>query len=83
VATGRLLRSWTTTDHAAFSTPGLYAENNTILSWVHGDRALAFSSMWTTPKPSGKPQKFTDHQTVRMLDVSASSGDLLGASRVV
>jgi hypothetical protein len=84
VATGRLLRTWTTADKAVFgSGPGLGMENNTILSWVDGDRGVAFSSMWTTPKPSGKPQKYTDHMTVRTLDVSASDGDLLADSRVV
>lgn len=84
VATGRLLRTWTTADKAVFgSGPGLGMENNTILSWVDGDRGVAFSSMWTTPKPSEKPRKYTRHMTVRTLDVSASGGDLLADSRVI
>lgn len=83
VGTGRLLRTWTSTDHAAFSLPGLNAENNTILSWVDGDRALAFSSTWTTHKPSGKSHKPAYHKAVRMLDPSARGHDLLADSRVV
>lgn len=78
VPTGRLLRTWTSTDHAVFgSAPSPYAEDNAKLSWVKGDRALAFSSIWTAVNP------YSNRETLRMLDVSASGGDLLTASRIV
>jgi hypothetical protein len=84
VPTGKLLRSWSTRDLSVFGDgPGFTSENNTELTWVDDDHAIAFFSMWVTPKASRTPSKAFDHETVRVLNVAASGRQLLADSRVV
>jgi hypothetical protein len=84
VSTGNLLRTWSTSDESVFgSGPGLYSENNTELTWVDDDHAIAFASQWVTPEPTRKPTKNIDHQDVRVLDVASRGSDLLADSRVI
>jgi hypothetical protein len=79
VATGTLLRTWSTTDTAAFAGP-LANESGmagaTSLYWVDGDRALAFPAV---ADAQGKIAR----QTVRLLDVTAAGTDLIADSRVI
>lgn len=83
VSTGKPLRAWSTRDLSVFGGgPGLTSENNTELTWVDDDHAIAFFSMWTTPAPSSKTSKYFHHETVRVLNVAASGGQLLADSRV-
>ncbi len=83
VSTGKLLRTWSTSDQSVFGAgPGIISENTTELTWVDDDHAIAFYTMWTTPKPSNKTSKYFNHQTVRELNVTASGGQLLADSRV-
>jgi hypothetical protein len=79
VATGTLLRTWSTTDTAAFAGPLANEQGMagvTPLYWVDGDRALAF------PAVAGTQGKIA-RQTERLLDVTASGGDLIADSRVI
>jgi hypothetical protein len=83
VATGTLLRTWSTTDTAAFAgsfatVPGMAA--TTPLYWVDGDRALAFPAQQVPPAGT---QGKAGPQTERLLDVTASGGDLIADSRVI
>jgi hypothetical protein len=84
VSTGKLLRTWSTSDESVFgSGPGLTSENNTELTWVDDDHAIAFADLWMTPEPTRKPTKNIDHQDVRVLDVTSRGSDLLADSRVI
>jgi hypothetical protein len=84
VSTGKLLRTWSTSDQSVFgSGPGLYSENNTELTWVDDDHAIAFANQWITAEPGRKPTRNIDHQNVRVLDVTGRGRDLLADSRVV
>jgi hypothetical protein len=82
IATGQLLHSWSTTDTAVFwpfigsaGHPGFLP-----LSWVDGDRAVAFQAQASPPAGTqGKEGPFT----ARLLDVTAPSGDLIADSRVI
>lgn len=47
IATGRLLRSWSTKDPDAFGNDAYYAEQSRALTWIDGDSAVAFSASWT------------------------------------
>ena len=80
---GTLLRSWSTTDTAAFagpfvSGPGVPAA--TSMYWVDGDRALAFPAEHL---PASGTQGKAGPLTERLLDVTASGGDLIADSRVI
>jgi hypothetical protein len=83
VATGTLLRTWSTTDPAAFTTP-LVTEPGmagaTSLYWVAGDRALAFPAV---PVPPAGTQGKAGLQTERLLDVTGPGRDLIADSRVI
>jgi hypothetical protein len=46
LATGRLLRSWSTKDRNAFGNDSYYAEQSRALTWIDGDSAVAFSASW-------------------------------------
>lgn len=54
-----------------------------ILSWTDGDRALAFWSAWVTKKRGQPWYEEVFHETMRVLDLSATGGDLLADSHVV
>ena len=65
------------------SGPGLYSENNTELTWVDDDHAIAFANWWITSEPDRQANKNIDHQDVRVLDVTSRGGALLADSRVI
>jgi hypothetical protein len=72
VATGRLLHSWSTTNTSVYGGDAgdvLFGTVSNALSWVDGDRAIAFS----TSQPD----------TRRVLDVTRSGDDLMADSRTV
>ena len=78
VATGRLLRQWTTTD-PSLSLPGLDMEPT--LTWIDADRALAFATVGSSVR-SGKT--YVQRQTVRRLDLhGAAGGDLITDSTIL
>jgi hypothetical protein len=81
VATGRLLRSWSTNylHVLAEAYPG--ATPNNTLTWVDGDRAVAFNTYRyiSSPNSSGTPWA----TTVRVLDVTARGDNLILDSRAV
>ena len=76
VATGRLLREWTTMDSFvfldSFTAPGL--------TWIDSDRAIAFPVIIFIPK-----REVVDItlEAVRSVDVAAPGGDLISHSRVI
>lgn len=83
IATGQLLRTWSTTDTAVFASPfvnppGMAA--TTPMYWVDGDRALAFPAQHV---PTAGTQGEEGPATERLLDVTASGGDLIADSRVI
>jgi hypothetical protein len=47
VSTGRLLRAWSTEDPDAFGNDSYYAEQSRALTWIDGDRSVAFFASWT------------------------------------
>jgi hypothetical protein len=79
VATGAVLRTWTTrpgpANWAIMSGGGGGADPNTGVAWV-GNRALAFAGAWQTARVA--PAELA----VRELDISRPDGDLLGSSRL-
>jgi hypothetical protein len=93
VATGRLLRSWTTDNGYVFERGAdVMSDSNYGLAWVDGDRAIDFPYNWqsrgalTTIKLRGRTFRFapiTRHVGVRTLDVSASDGNLMTDSRIL
>ena len=83
VTTGKLLRAWSTSSPSVDGGgPGLYYDNNTDLTWVDGDRAIAFSTLWITAKPNAKSSQYVYHEGIRELNVRAGGSDLLADSRV-
>jgi hypothetical protein len=83
VTTGRLLRAWSSSSPSVTGGgPGLYSDNNTRLTWVDGDRRIAFFTLWITKKPNAKSPQDLDHEGVRELDVTADGSDLLADSQV-
>jgi hypothetical protein len=87
VASGQLLHSWSTRNSSVFDQGAdLGNDENRGLSWVDGDRELAFPTFLLVrgAKVPGRNQwDFTEQETVRMLDVSAGGSDLIKDSRVV
>ena len=78
VATGRLLRQWTTTD-PSLALPGLAM--TPTLTWIDGDQALALATVGEATL-SGKA--YVQRQTVRRLDLGgAASGDLIADGTVL
>jgi len=78
VATGRLLRQWTTTD-PSLALPGLAM--TPTLTWIDDDRALALATVGQATR-SGKV--YVQRQTVRRLDLDGpASGDLIADSTVL
>jgi hypothetical protein len=47
VATGQLLHTWSTKAPDAFGNDSYYAEQSRALTWIDGDRAVAFFASWT------------------------------------
>jgi hypothetical protein len=86
VATGQLLRSWSTPAAAApeqqiFGEGGMFGEQNRGLTWVDGDRALVFPVIWIS-----RNQVIATNQefmVMRRLDISSGGGDLMGTSQVI
>ena len=83
VATGTLLRDWSTTMPSgqwAFGYspvgPSSDALETNALTWVEGDRAVVFPVKWHSADN-------LVHVTMRRLDLYASGSDLLGGSRVI
>jgi hypothetical protein len=93
VATGRLLRSWSTDNPYIFDRGAdVMSDSNYGLTWVDGDRAVDFPYNWesrgavTTIKVRGRTIRYaptTRHLAVRTLDVTASGDNLITDSRVL
>jgi hypothetical protein len=93
VATGRLLRSWSTDNGDVFDRGAdVMSDSNYGLTWVDGDRAVDFPYNYqstgplTTIKIAGRTFRhrlFTRHLAVRTLNVSASGGNLIADSRIL
>jgi hypothetical protein len=93
VATGRLLRSWSTDNGYVFERGAdVMSDSNYGLAWVDGDRAIDFPYNFeskgapTTMKFRGRTVRYTPitrHLAVRTLDVTASGDDLITDSRVL
>lgn len=82
VATGRLLNAWSTRDTSVFGVgDAMFGESNRALTWVDGDRSIAFPAMWLTRKHNRSQN--IQYMTMRLLDASRSDGDLIADSRVV
>ena len=84
VATGRPLRSWSTTDSAAIVSdvmPGVelgqYTSQYPALNWVNGDKAIAFAVL---SRSGGTPRYLLE---VRDVNVTAAGGDLMADSKVI
>jgi len=74
VATGRLLRSWSTDDTAAFDRgANIIGDENRGLYWVDGDRGLTFPTFG--PADTG--------ETERLLTVTAGGSNLISDSRAI
>ncbi len=73
VATGRPLLAWSTKDAPAMWNPGASPQN--LLTWIDGDRAIAFSTIDATAST----------QSVRRLNVDGplSGGDLIADSQLI
>lgn len=84
VATGKLLRTWTSSDQFAFDgSPGYgeTSENNGDLTWVADDHAIAFLSVGAAP--GSTPQKTLRMETLHVVNLAARGDNLLGDSRVI
>jgi hypothetical protein len=79
VATGGLVHCWSTSDQAVFDLSPEAGDGNLApaLTWVDGDRALAFPVIGPTA------QETVVGKTIRLLNLSASGADLMADSRVV
>jgi hypothetical protein len=72
VATGRPLRVWSTSDAPDMWAP--YSSQENLLTWIDGDRAIAFTGIDTA----------TTTQSVRMLTVGGPpGGDLIADSQLI
>lgn len=81
VATGKLLRTWSsasgqTSLGLSVTVPGLQGQQ---LSWADGDRAVVFPTFGIQQGAAAS----TTRESLRLLDVTAGSGNLLGDSRVI
>ena len=75
LSSGAALRTWSTPDLSGINGTG--GANGRGLSWVNGDRSLAFR--WTVVTGRAQP---SSTNSVRRIDVTAPRGDLLAESRV-
>jgi hypothetical protein len=77
VATGRLLRGWSTHDYAVFGPVynDPWPQSELPLWWTDGDRALAFPAVGSNSR--------TFYYQERLLDVTTSPGDLIADSRII
>jgi hypothetical protein len=94
VATGALLRSWSTGDgNAAFGGPTYgVPDRNDVLSWRDDGSALSFISSWKvgarnpdgSPVPPGSAEssKIRVHTTLRVLEIAGTGNDLIADSRL-
>lgn len=80
VGTGRLLNSWSTRYLHVLAQAIPNPTPSNTLSWVNGDRAIAFNTYRTI---SGANSSFVWATTVRVLDVTAGGGNLISDSRAV
>lgn len=80
VGTGRLLRSWSTGYLHVLAAASPSATPNNTLSWVQGDRAVAFNTYRLIMNTSSSGTWTT---TVRVIDVSSADGDLIEKSHAV
>jgi hypothetical protein len=85
VATGRPLRSWTTTDTSAIVSAampgarlGQYAGQYPALTWIDADRAIAFPALSRSQATAGLYSL-----AVRSVTVAAPGTDLLADSKVI
>jgi hypothetical protein len=80
-ATGRLLRSWSTTSRLAFSNEFSVEASMAAFTWTNGDRAITFPALRAVSQPhSGKT---TYIQEIRTLDLTAKGSDLMAHSHVI
>lgn len=78
VATGRPLRSWSTMNTAAIVSDVVLTIQYPALSWVNGDRAVAFPVVIPTSRASAP-----NSVEVRSVSVTAAAGDLMTESTVM
>jgi hypothetical protein len=73
VTTGRALRSWSTTGAPAMWSEEISQDN--LLTWINGDKAIAFSALQVTTGP----------ESVRRLSLSGppGDGDLIADSQLI
>ena len=84
-ATGRLLRSWSTRSPVHILA-GHHPDpiSNDSLSWVDGDRLVAFDTYQYTASRHGSSMSYGSLLTkVRMVDLTAGGSDLIADSRAV
>jgi hypothetical protein len=77
-ATGRLLRSWSTTSRLAFSNA---FSSTSAFTWIDGDHAITFPALRAVSQP--RSSKTTYVQQVRTLDLTAPGSDLMANSHVI
>ena len=75
LSSGAALRTWSAPDLSGIN--GIGGANGRDLSWVNGDRSLAFR--WAVVTGGAHP---SSTNTVRRIDVTAPGGDLLADSEV-
>jgi hypothetical protein len=77
VATGKLLRGWSTNDVGVFGAllNDPWPQSEPPLWWTDGDRALAF--------PAAGINSGTGDYQVRLLEMTTSPGDLIADSRII
>jgi hypothetical protein len=87
VATGRPLRSWSTTDTSAIVSdlvPGVQPGRSTAqypaLTWIDGDQALAFPVLGKVWQP---PAGWVEALSARSIAVTATGTDLMADSKVL
>ena len=87
LATGRPLRSWSTTDTTAIVSDvmpgvqlGAYTDQYPALSWIDGDRAVAFPVLSRAALPVNAGLYSLE---VRSVNATAADGDLMADSRVI
>ena len=78
MSSGAALHTWSTKGDNINAIGG--GANGDDLAWVDGDRSLDFHWVTTTAGTGGAPRTWTD--TMRTIDVTASSGELLADSQV-
>jgi hypothetical protein len=81
MATGRMLRSWSTTDLLAFSHGYSVEASAPAFTWTDGDRAITFPALRAVKQPHSGQTTYV--QEIRALDLNDRGSDLMAGSRVI